>query len=62
MPYIEASFFEDRFADNQFAPDMVAELTKAVSTVLGENIAADTTVVIHGIPRQRWGHGGKMMG
>ncbi|MCK8616615.1 tautomerase family protein [Gordonia sp. C13] len=62
MPYIEASFFEDRFTDRQFAVDMVAELTKAVSTVLGDEIGTETTVVLRGIPRAQWGHGGKLMG
>ncbi|MDS1116957.1 tautomerase family protein [Gordonia westfalica] len=62
MPYIEASFFEDRFTDRQFAADMVAELTKAVSEVLGDEIGSDTTVVLHGVARAQWGHGGKLMG
>ncbi|WP_313318810.1 tautomerase family protein [Gordonia sputi] len=62
MPYIEASFFEDRFTDRQFAVDMVAELTKAVSAVLGEEIGSDTTVVLRGVARAQWGHGGKLMG
>lgn len=62
MPYIEASFFEERFAEKQFSIDMVAELTKAVSAVLGETIGADTTVVLHSVPRERWGHGGVTMG
>ncbi|MCD2147393.1 tautomerase family protein [Gordonia paraffinivorans] len=61
MPYIEASFFEERFSDETFSKDMVAALTSAVTSVLGEEIGSETSVVLHGVPRERWGHGGRTM-
>ncbi|EHK83616.1 MULTISPECIES: tautomerase family protein [Rhodococcus] len=61
MPYIEASFFEERFSETKFSGEMVAALTEAVSSILGEEIGSETTVVLHGVPRERWGHGGRTM-
>ncbi len=53
MPYIEASFFEERFSETKFSGEMVAALTEAVSSILGEEIGSETTVVLHGVPRER---------
>ena len=62
MPHIEASFFAKRFEDETFSGQMIAALTKAVSSVIGEEAGKDATVVLHGIDPARWGHGGKPLG
>lgn len=59
MPHIEASFFAKRFEDATFSEQMIAALTQAVSSVIGEAAGKDTTVVLHGIDPSRWGHRGK---
>ncbi|SFO46476.1 Phenylpyruvate tautomerase PptA, 4-oxalocrotonate tautomerase family [Pseudonocardia ammonioxydans] len=61
MPYIEASFFEERFQDEEFSAQMVEAITQAVTSVIGE-AGTDSTVILHGVPRSQWGHGGKLMG
>ncbi|BBG00867.1 MULTISPECIES: tautomerase family protein [Pseudonocardia] len=61
MPYIEASFFAERFQDDEFSARMVEAITEAVTSVIGE-AGADSTVILHSVPRSRWGHGGKLMG
>ena len=62
MPYIEATFFDERFEDEKFNAEMVRALTDAVSSVLGQGAGDDTTVVLHSVPPSRWGYGGKSMG
>lgn len=62
MPHIEASFFARRFEDETFSQQMIAALTQAVSSVIGEEAGNDTTVVLHGIDPARWGHRGTSLG
>ena len=62
MPYVEATFFDQRFEDETFNTRMVEAITKAVSSVLGEAAGNDTTIVLHSVPPSRWGYGGKVMG
>lgn len=62
MPHIEASFFEHRFENESFSADMVDAITRAVSSVIGEEAGKDTSVVLHSIPPSRWGHGGNVLG
>lgn len=59
MPYVEIKVFEERFEDPGFPDRMIAALTEAVSTVLGAEAGADTTVIVEAVPRSRWGHGGR---
>ena len=40
---------------------MIAAITEAVSTVLGAEAGADTTVIVEGVSRARWGHRGRPM-
>ncbi|MEV4419973.1 tautomerase family protein [Patulibacter sp. NPDC049589] len=61
MPYLELKVFEDRFVDPEFPDRMIAALTEAVSSVLGPEAGADTTVIVEGVQRARWGHGGRPM-
>ncbi|AUI53745.1 tautomerase family protein [Arthrobacter crystallopoietes] len=62
MPHIEATFFDTRFDDETFRPQMVDALTQAVASVVGEDAANDTAVILHGVAPSRWGHGGKLLG
>ncbi|NMO94040.1 tautomerase family protein [Actinomycetospora sp. TBRC 11914] len=62
MPYVEVKVFEERFEDETFAPRMVEAITRAVSSVIGDEAGGDATVIVEGVPRSRWGHGGKTMG
>lgn len=62
MPYVEVSVFEERFEDETFTARMVDAMAQAVASVLGEAAGNDTTVIVHGVPRSRWGYGGKLMG
>ena len=61
MPYVEIKVFEDRFEDPEFPDRMIAALTDAVSSVLGAEAGADTTVIVEGVSRARWGHRGRPM-
>lgn len=58
MPYVQIKVFEERFEDPGFPDRMIAALTEAVSSVLGSEAGADTTVIVEGVSRSRWGHGG----
>lgn len=62
MPYIEVKVFEDRFEDPSFSQRMVEAVTQAMTSVLGEEVGAESPVIVEGVPRNRWGHGGKLMG
>jgi phenylpyruvate tautomerase PptA (4-oxalocrotonate tautomerase family) len=61
MAHIEASFFDKRFEDDQFNKKMVTALTEAVSLILGEAAGKDTTIILHSIDPERWGHGGQQL-
>jgi phenylpyruvate tautomerase PptA (4-oxalocrotonate tautomerase family) len=62
MPIVEVKVFEDRFNDPDFVPRMVAAITAAVSEVMGPEIGSDSTVLVKGVRRDRWGHGGQVLG
>ena len=62
MAHIEASFFSTRFDDETFSEQMVAALTRAVGSVLGEAAANDTAIILHSIEPSRWGYRGKLLG
>ncbi|WP_139006294.1 tautomerase family protein [Arthrobacter crystallopoietes] len=62
MAHIEATFFDTRFDDETFRPQMVKAITQAVVSVLGEDAGDDTTVILHGVAPSRWGHGGRLLG
>ncbi|WP_020661391.1 tautomerase family protein [Amycolatopsis benzoatilytica] len=62
MAHIEASFFKSRFDDETFSAKMVEALTQAVGSVLGDDAANDTAIVLHGIEPSHWGYRGKLLG
>lgn len=62
MAHIEASFFSHRFEDEEFSQKMVQALTEAVGSVLGQDAADDTTIILHSVNPSRWGYRGKLLG
>jgi phenylpyruvate tautomerase PptA (4-oxalocrotonate tautomerase family) len=62
MPIIEIKVFEQRFEDPEFSERMIAALSDAVTSVLGPEAGADTTVVLQGLPPGRLGYGGRPVG
>lgn len=61
MPYVEIKVFEERFDDPEFSDRMIAAVSEAVGSVLGPEVGKDTTVIVEGVSRARWGHGGHSM-
>lgn len=59
MPFIEVRAFEERFADDDKAQLLIERLTGAFASVYGEDVGAQTEVVLVGVPRERWGFGGE---
>lgn len=57
MPIVTVSAWEDSL-DEASAATLVATITDAVATSLGEHVRAHTTVLLTGIPRSRWGTAG----
>lgn len=57
MPYIDVTLFEGRL-DSTTEPRLLAAITDAVASVLGEEVRPATWVVLQEIPRTRWGFGG----
>ncbi|GAB6987512.1 tautomerase family protein [Nocardioides pyridinolyticus] len=62
MAHIEASFFSRRFEDEDFSQKMVEALTQAVGSVLGEEAANDTAIVLRPVDPSHWGYRGKLLG
>lgn len=62
MAHIEASFFNRRFDDENFSEKMVTALTQAVGSVLGEDAANETSIILHAVDPARWGYKGKLQG
>lgn len=60
MPLVEVKAFERRFADDGTAQRLIAELTDALCRVLGEEVRAETWVVLEGVAPQHWGFGGQV--
>lgn len=58
MPFVEVKAFEHRFEDDEKAAALIEKLTAAFVEVYGEEVGAETEVVLHGIPPRHWGFGG----
>jgi 4-oxalocrotonate tautomerase len=58
MPIVEVKAFEQRFADPAISERLIEKLTNAVVEVFGEQVRAETWVVLEGVSPQRWGFGG----
>ena len=57
MPLIEVRAL-DRRSDDDTSARLIARLTEALGDVLGEDAAAQTWVVVDGVPATRWGVAG----
>jgi phenylpyruvate tautomerase PptA (4-oxalocrotonate tautomerase family) len=62
MAHIEAAFFNHRFEDDTFSEKMVAALTEAVGSVLGEDAANETAIILRAVDPAHWGYKGKLQG
>lgn len=62
MAHIEASFFNHRFNDDTFSKNMVEALTQAVGSVLGEDAANETAIILRGVDPAHWGYKGELQG
>ena len=60
MPIIEVKAFERRFEDSETAERLISKLTDALCEVYGEELRAETWVVLEGVEPLRWGFGGKV--
>jgi 4-oxalocrotonate tautomerase len=60
MPLIEVKAFERRFEDPQTAELLIAKLTDALCDVYGEELRAETWVLLEGVESSRWGFGGEV--
>ena len=58
MPYIEVKTFEHRLTDES-AEEVIRRLTDALCDALGEEVRADTWIVVEGVSPKRWGLGGR---
>jgi len=59
MPYIEVKAIDRRFTDPQVSERLIAALTDAACSVFGEDSRPSIWVVVHDVPAQQWGVGGK---
>ena len=60
MPIIEVKAFERRFEDPETSERLIARLTDALCEVYGEELRAETWVVLEGVDPSRWGFGGEV--
>jgi 4-oxalocrotonate tautomerase len=60
VPLVEVKAFERRFADEEVAQRLIAELTDALCRVFGEEVRAETWVILEGVAPERWGFAGEV--
>jgi 4-oxalocrotonate tautomerase len=60
MPLIEVKAFDRRFEDDDTAARLIASLTDAFVGVYGEQVRAETWVVLEGVSPKHWGFGGEV--
>jgi 4-oxalocrotonate tautomerase len=60
MPLIEVKAFERRFEDPETSERLIAKLTDALCEVYGEELRAETWVVLDGVDNSHWGFGGEV--
>jgi 4-oxalocrotonate tautomerase len=58
MPYIDVKLYEGRL-DPESTRRLIERLTDAVVDVYGEAVREQTWIVLHGVPAERWGIGGR---
>jgi 4-oxalocrotonate tautomerase len=60
MPIIEVKAFARRFDDQEQAEKLIASLTDAFCAVAGEEVRAETWVLLSGYDPGHWGFGGRV--
>jgi 4-oxalocrotonate tautomerase len=60
MPIIEVKAFESRFDDPKTSARLIARLTDALCDVYGEELRAETWVILDGVDKRQWGFGGEV--
>jgi phenylpyruvate tautomerase PptA (4-oxalocrotonate tautomerase family) len=60
MPIIEVKAFERRLEDPEAAERVIAGLTDALCEALGEEVRAETWVLLEGVAPSRWGFAGEV--
>lgn len=60
MPIIEVKAFEGRFEDEATSEELIAKLTDALCAVYGDELRAETWVLLTGVDGSRWGFGGEV--
>jgi 4-oxalocrotonate tautomerase len=60
MPIIEVKAFDRRFDDPKATERLIANLTDALCDVFGEEVRAETWVIVEGVPPSNWGFAGKV--
>ena len=60
MPLIEVRAFESRFADEARTKELIAALTDALVSLYGEDVRAETWVIVDGVSPAHWGFGGEV--
>jgi len=58
MPLVSVRLLDD-LLDDATQRALIGELTDAIVRVLGEELRAHTWVTLDGVPRERWGFGGR---
>ena len=59
MPIVEVKAFDRRFTDDAVAKRLIAALTDAVCEVFGDEVRAETWVILEGVTPAHWGFGGE---
>jgi 4-oxalocrotonate tautomerase len=59
MPIIEVKAFDSRFEDPETSARLIASLTDALCDVYGEELRAETWVILDGVDKRHWGFGGE---
>jgi phenylpyruvate tautomerase PptA (4-oxalocrotonate tautomerase family) len=62
VPFIEVTAFEHRFTDESKAKRLIAALTDVIADTFGEEVRAETEVVLTGVRPSRWGFGEEVRG
>jgi phenylpyruvate tautomerase PptA (4-oxalocrotonate tautomerase family) len=60
VPIIEVKAFASRFEDPAQAEKLIASLTDAFCAVAGEEVRAETWVLLSGYAPSHWGFGGQV--
>jgi 4-oxalocrotonate tautomerase len=60
MRLIVVKAFERRSSDDTQTKQLIAALTDAMAGVYGDDVRAETWVIVEGVSPSRWGFGGEV--